>query len=492
MTRAQRLAEADHHDRLHGPDKAEVVHSFPDDWTVRRLTSSGDEHREGALMGHCLHNDTAQAYAEEGDPRLRQELSYGPAHEHRYSLRDPDNLPHVTFDHHPPNTPIPWNHAATNPYPDAGVLREIYGQHNGWPKDKYMARVQQYVNAQPWPTQIADGFDLDGEPEYDSPERLRPYTQGTDPNQMQMFEAKTARPVDDIWWDEHNNGGLAQSPAASPRYWYHATSLPRARKILQEGLRPWDEVGQTNYDGYLKPRPGHVYLTSDLSRAKQHAFESHAHLTRVPSLAILRVHPASLDPNRINPDEDAHPAFSDGIPAEDDFPDTRSLGQYAEDEGWGDYLPVSHDAIEGHQSLAYRGMIPASALELHLVQPGGEWQPWMSPSPAILPSHPATENPSAYSKTHAREVLTHPDISQPSVMYHSTLKANSPSIQQYGLDPTRGKSMAGQAVYLTEQPMASTDAVDVYRVDVTGLPLEPDPIGNGRDGHWFTREHIGP
>lgn len=62
-----------------GPDGAEVVYTFPDGWTIRRLTRLEDQLREGEVMHNCL-----RALRGSTDPNC-------------LSLRDADNLPHATF-----------------------------------------------------------------------------------------------------------------------------------------------------------------------------------------------------------------------------------------------------------------------------------------------------------------------------------------------------------------------------------------------------------
>jgi hypothetical protein len=100
-------------------DHSLVVHRFPDGWTVRRLLTRGDEHREGELMRHCWsHIDKADPEGA-GHPDHFQSMCFRPdgiptdldvyfaaalasenEYEDRsdcYSLRDPDNLPRVSF-----------------------------------------------------------------------------------------------------------------------------------------------------------------------------------------------------------------------------------------------------------------------------------------------------------------------------------------------------------------------------------------------------------
>jgi len=61
-----------------GPDRATIVHTLADGWTVRRLTRIADQHREGTLMRNCLATITVRD-------------------QNCWSLRDPEGLPHATF-----------------------------------------------------------------------------------------------------------------------------------------------------------------------------------------------------------------------------------------------------------------------------------------------------------------------------------------------------------------------------------------------------------
>jgi hypothetical protein len=65
-------------DQTLGPDRSHLVHTLDDGWSIRRPRRTADQRREGALMRNCL-VDT---------PRPDN---------HVWSLRDPENLPHVTF-----------------------------------------------------------------------------------------------------------------------------------------------------------------------------------------------------------------------------------------------------------------------------------------------------------------------------------------------------------------------------------------------------------
>jgi hypothetical protein len=65
-------------DETLGPDTSEVAFTFDDGWSIRRLLTLEDQIREGELMHHCMR------YVKLVD-------------ENAWSLRDAENLPHLTF-----------------------------------------------------------------------------------------------------------------------------------------------------------------------------------------------------------------------------------------------------------------------------------------------------------------------------------------------------------------------------------------------------------
>lgn len=62
----------------YGPDTSPIAFDYGDGWTIRRVETLADQKREGQLMHHCLRDiDTPVPNA--------------------WSLRDAENLPHLTF-----------------------------------------------------------------------------------------------------------------------------------------------------------------------------------------------------------------------------------------------------------------------------------------------------------------------------------------------------------------------------------------------------------
>jgi alkylhydroperoxidase family enzyme len=73
-------------------DSSEVVHHWPDGWSIRRLNTYGDMRREGVIMHHCWDTDSPSD----------DEASI--PHQTYHSLRDPQNIPHASFYYAPPGS----------------------------------------------------------------------------------------------------------------------------------------------------------------------------------------------------------------------------------------------------------------------------------------------------------------------------------------------------------------------------------------------------
>ncbi len=158
-TRAQLLQQAQDHERQHGPDLSEPVHQFDDGWTVNALTTYGDMHREGQLMSNCFspvdtydqskqfaqtewedypgteHPDEEdEEYAEDDPPEYNINKAHlqEPIGSSLYSLRDPDNLPHVSID---PN--------------EGSWYGSALGKHNSAPKPEHLKRLADWANTDP-------------------------------------------------------------------------------------------------------------------------------------------------------------------------------------------------------------------------------------------------------------------------------------------------------------------------------------------------------
>jgi 2'-5' RNA ligase/Zn finger protein HypA/HybF involved in hydrogenase expression len=160
-TRTQQLRRAEGLEQEHGqPDMSVPVHDFGNGWTIREPQTLGDLRREGELMGNCFRPECHEGIAETINPEYQpyakfvtmggqpmkfgerterasgQPVLVGNLHEipwnapirekgRYFSLRDPDNLPHVSIDH-------------TDDY--NGVL----GKHNVEPKPEHREMVDDW------------------------------------------------------------------------------------------------------------------------------------------------------------------------------------------------------------------------------------------------------------------------------------------------------------------------------------------------------------
>lgn len=120
LTRTQYLKKAAELDAMFGPDSSKILHTFDDGWTIRVCSRYGDVCREGELMRICWRRSYWTERATEdgrvqsnlmdftfqkvhsGKRRGVQFLKSDPNYNKRidpqfFSLRDPDNLPHISF-----------------------------------------------------------------------------------------------------------------------------------------------------------------------------------------------------------------------------------------------------------------------------------------------------------------------------------------------------------------------------------------------------------
>ena len=183
-------------------------------------------------------------------------------------------------------------------------------------------------------------------------------------------------------------------------YLYHATDAPY--DILREGLyphdveryegefRPWEKSRSIWQNQYYEPRPGHVYLgTYDRAQAANGAQQAEKEQAtggwgQQADPQYLRVDLRQLDPQHINPDEDFFDQFpfapevqavtqQTPVPSPDRHalwreyhktPRPENLGQWAERADIGNDPSQTHASLSRHGSVAYRGVIPPSALSM--------------------------------------------------------------------------------------------------------------------------------
>lgn len=113
--------------------------------------------------------------------------------------------------------------------------------------------------------------------------------------QTKESKARISVPVSNEWFENRFNDQQPQEDQSL----YHGTDWDHIRSILTSGLHPWDSNGDASvYKNWDKPRPGHIYLSQILEGAYR---ASATHGQQI----IVQIDPKRLDPQRINPDEDA-------------------------------------------------------------------------------------------------------------------------------------------------------------------------------------------
>lgn len=142
-------------------DNTVEVHRFPDDWTIRRLTTVGDHIFEGEMVRHCLRQFARKAIKEgriPNDMSFPYELSQFPyimggteeTNPHNmvvrdkpwrytgpfYSLRDENGISKATWFH-----PINQDSSEANQL----IAHDIYGMNNTELSNRYKARIYRYM-----------------------------------------------------------------------------------------------------------------------------------------------------------------------------------------------------------------------------------------------------------------------------------------------------------------------------------------------------------
>jgi 2'-5' RNA ligase len=158
QTRKQRLELAQSVEQDMGqPDQSEILHQFDNGWSIRRPTVYGDIHREGVMMSNCWtprfwenpenmnryrtsfgmytdHHDPQDPHLVDQNPDWTKPLVGVRSHPAGYfSLRDPDNLPRVSFHY------------------DYGYPSSMQGQHNSQPKPEYLDMIHDWSGQQNQP-----------------------------------------------------------------------------------------------------------------------------------------------------------------------------------------------------------------------------------------------------------------------------------------------------------------------------------------------------
>jgi hypothetical protein len=149
VTRKQRLAQQQAFEDAGklAPDRVQAVHSFDDGWRIVHLATAGDLRREGILMRNCLAKYAGDTLVSERrgvlilgpladcDPApaiepCTPELRGRHVGAQLLSLRDAQNLPHLTF----------WAK-------DGSHACSALGYRNAQPKESYRERLAQWAEA---------------------------------------------------------------------------------------------------------------------------------------------------------------------------------------------------------------------------------------------------------------------------------------------------------------------------------------------------------
>ena len=292
------------------------------------------------------------------------------------------------------------------------------------------------------------------------------------------FEAHTriSIPADEGWWDTRKPFGKSPS-----NYLYHATTPDRVQHIMQHGLVPWDEheMGspyispEGDEDMFYAPRPGHVYLAEGQHKAEQYA-KSYG-----PDSVLLRVNRKALDPKHINPDEDSsgHNTFGDINEDEDDEdgfgePGHMSLGDWAENTGYGDNVEDTHAGIAKSNTLAYRGTIPP-----HAITP---LYPQKTPGIGMTPPQTSWEPKSSH--WDLSKIALNVNATLPQIAYDATKAHGGVTIGLNGVQPTTGFAFSPyhEAEFVVPAAEFSTDTVDQY----VGAHMDQLSAPNNYLGVW--------
>jgi hypothetical protein len=160
--RRARLRAADHQI---GPDEATIVHTFDDDWTIRKPTTLTDIWRLGELMHNCLRRKSWQEDLDRDD---------NVAHL-IHSLHDDDGYPRAIFAHLPPGTI--YNDDDTGTPITLGQTAGVRAYGESKPKAEYLTRLKFWHLTLPYVAEIVHW-------EFFDPPALAPYEIWTHRNEI--------------------------------------------------------------------------------------------------------------------------------------------------------------------------------------------------------------------------------------------------------------------------------------------------------------------
>jgi hypothetical protein len=243
----QRLVEAWENER---PDGSQLVHQFPNDWSIRKLQDVGDKHREGVLMRNCWRvGDERHWLPKVIDQPLNPQEHGGWSH---YSLRDHNNYPHVSF----------YGREPRDEY-EQGRVDNFYGHGNSEVQPEYAQMIKQ------WADQVGYTGAPDSwyehypaiEQEQDNPVNLlHPPTNSSSSSRMGKLSFGSEQPgsrpstPDDATKDE--NPSLVQKPWTPGNY---GKGLIYPDRVVSWNVDEYESPHHADMGGYASPSvPIHI------------------------------------------------------------------------------------------------------------------------------------------------------------------------------------------------------------------------------------------
>lgn len=228
----------------------DIVHRFPDGWTIRQLRNTAEAQQEGNEMGHCVGTEA------HGCPqRLRAGSGIFA------SLRDPKNIPHATIELTPSRYDSP-NQSEHNDWEMESIPRvgphsqsvQFYGKEDRAPEIEYENRVNEWLSHEGAPYANPGGGEAD-------------------PQEPDLEEYEVPGAYDVERYLQSQDGG----------YMDWAYDDPEARigenTQIYQGLHEWDNIAR-DYLGGAQRGQGRT-PPADPKKRKE-AFEAAMHEEQIP------------------------------------------------------------------------------------------------------------------------------------------------------------------------------------------------------------------
>jgi hypothetical protein len=227
------------------PDAGEVIHSYPNGWTMRRVQGRDELFNEGEEMQNCV-------------PKYVDNVAQGT--HHLFSLRDHKNDPHANVLMVPSNQGQDWR--------DGGSIVDIRGKQNATPLPDYQRYIRDWIGTFPNKPTAAFEPGPAGDPGPGNPEDygLDTYRYGKRTRRQPGWQVEGARI--DMLRNPDARADL-QSPEAQEflnmiEHTYHTDKndylMPflvkewKAGRLIpnQNQLYPASQLDQGQYDDYLQ------------------------------------------------------------------------------------------------------------------------------------------------------------------------------------------------------------------------------------------------